>query len=223
MKTSMSIIIFFVAVLSISTLSLAKKSPVEACIRRNIAESLSPSPSTNPITSDSELSDDVCRDEGRIITYFLKLNGTFPTYYVKALCKVFGDDEESVKQYVTDKWLNHSEKVLDSLTCITRNILIIKRSPVEACIRSNVARALSPSPSSKPITSVFFDVADEVCRDETRIVMYFLKLNGKFPTYYVRALCHVFGKDEKKVKEYVTNKWLNHSKKVLDSLTCASL
>lgn len=222
MKTSMSIIIFFVAVLSISTLSFAKKSPVEACIRRNIAQSLSLPPSSKPTTSDSEVSDDVCRDEGRIIMYFLKLNGKFPPYYVKALCKVFGDDEENVKEYVTDKWLNHSEKLLDSLTCIKTNVLIIKKSPVEACIRSNIAQALSPSPSSKPITSGF-DVADEACRDETRIVMYFLRLKGMFPTYYVRAMCNVFGDDEKKVKEYVTNKWLNHSKKLLDSLSCASL
>ncbi|ESQ27767.1 hypothetical protein EUTSA_v10019436mg, partial [Eutrema salsugineum] len=95
------------------------------------------------------------------------------------------------------------------------------KSPVEACIRRNIAQSLSPSPSNKPKTSPF-DMEDELCRDETRIIMYFLKLNGKFPPYYVKALCNIFGDDEMKVKEYVTTKWLNHSKNLINSLTCAS-
>ncbi|EOA15422.1 hypothetical protein CARUB_v10007751mg [Capsella rubella] len=105
MKTSMSIIIiFFVAFLSITTISLAKMSNVEDCIRRNIAHVETPE-------------DMFCRDEGRIVMYFLKLNGTFPHYYVKALCNVFGNDDMKVKQYVLEKWLNLSKKLIDSLSC----------------------------------------------------------------------------------------------------------
>ncbi|ESQ27768.1 hypothetical protein EUTSA_v10019576mg, partial [Eutrema salsugineum] len=124
MKTSMKTISFLVVVLSISAISLAEKSPVEICIRRNIAQSLSPSPSNKPTITYSQfdLVDELCRDETRIIMYFLKLNGKFPTYYVKALCNVFGHDENLVREYVTEKWLNHSKKLMDSLTCITRNI-----------------------------------------------------------------------------------------------------
>lgn len=118
MKTSMNIIIFFVAFLSISAISLAKKSPVEACIRRNIAQSLSPSPSNNPKSSPFEaIEDNFCRDEGRIVMYFLKVNGKFPHYYVKALCNVFEDDDTKVKQYVLTKWLRHSKELIDSLSC----------------------------------------------------------------------------------------------------------
>ncbi|KAL1216812.1 hypothetical protein V5N11_025303 [Cardamine amara subsp. amara] len=118
MKTSMSIIIFFVTFLSTSAISLAKKSPVEACIRRNIAQSLSPSPSNKSKFDRFEvIEDDVCRDEGRIIMYFLKMNGKFPHYYVKALCNVFGNDETKMKLYVITRWLNHSKKLIHSLSC----------------------------------------------------------------------------------------------------------
>ncbi|WZZ00307.1 hypothetical protein YC2023_072635 [Brassica napus] len=61
-----------------------------------------------------------------------------------------------------------------------------------------------------------------LCRDETRIIMFFLKMNGKFPTYYVEALCNIFGGDDKKVKNYVMMKWLDHSEKLINSLTCVS-
>ncbi|XP_010434315.1 PREDICTED: uncharacterized protein LOC104718292 [Camelina sativa] len=119
MKTSMSIvIIFFVTFLSIITISLAKQSPLEDCIRRNIARSLPPSPMNKPKTPPSDaMEDNICRDEGRIIVYYVKVNGKFPQYYVKALCNVFGDDDGKVKQYVLEKWLNHSKKLIDSLSC----------------------------------------------------------------------------------------------------------
>ncbi|CAH2067174.1 unnamed protein product [Thlaspi arvense] len=222
MKASMSIIIFFAVVLCISAISLAKMSPEEACIRKNIGQSLSPSPSNETDTTHFEVADEICRDETRIIMYFLKLNGKFPPYYVRALCNVFGNDVNKLKEYVTKKWLNHSEKLINSLTCIRRNILIVEKSPVEACIRRNIAQSLSPSPSNKPETSRFKVMEDQFCSEETRVIMYFLKLNGKFPAYYVRALCNVFGNDEKKLKEYVTKKWLNHSENLINSLTCAS-
>ncbi|KAL1220594.1 hypothetical protein V5N11_003302 [Cardamine amara subsp. amara] len=130
MKTSMSIIIFFVAFLSISSISsipLAKnpvvfyrtKDPVETCIKRNIAKSFPPPPSTNTKISDAEniIIDSFCRDELRTVMYFLKANQRFPVYYVEALCDIFGWDEEKVKQYVIKNWLHHSKKLLNGLKC----------------------------------------------------------------------------------------------------------
>ncbi|CAN8276090.1 unnamed protein product [Cochlearia groenlandica] len=221
MKTSINTIFyFFVVILSISSISLAKKTNVESCIARNIAQSisLSPSPSIKPETFYSE--DEYCREEARIIMYFLKLNGKFPSYYVEALCNVLGDDEKKVKEYVTKKWLNHSKKLINSLACIKTNILVVKKSHIEACIARNIAKSISPSPPNKLERSYSDVVEDEICRDEARIIMYFLRLNGKFPSYYVEALCNVFGDDEKKVKEYVMKQWLNHSKKLINSLSC---
>lgn len=52
--------------------------------------------------------------------------------------------------------------------------------------------------------------------------MYFLQVNGKFPPYYVEALCNVFGHDEETVKVYVITKCLDQSKKLIDSLACSS-
>ncbi|CAN7129238.1 unnamed protein product [Brassica rapa subsp. narinosa] len=50
---------------------------------------------------------------------------------------------------------------------------------------------------------------DQLCRDETRVIMYFLEMNGKFPTYYVEVLCNVFGDNEKKVKATLLgNGWI---------------
>ncbi|KAJ4897527.1 hypothetical protein Rs2_24321 [Raphanus sativus] len=217
MKTSMSTIVFYLVILSISAISLAKQSPLEACIRKSIARSLSP-PSK---TSSFEVSDELCRDETRAIMFFLKLNkGEFPTYYVQTLCKIFGHDEKKVKAYVTKTWLNHSKKLLDSLTCMRQTTLVTKiKSPVEDCIRRKMARSLSPSPSN---TSHFDVMKDQLCRDETRIVMYFLKMKGKFPAYYVEALCNIFGDDDKEVKSYVMKTWLDHSEKLINSLTCVS-
>ncbi|WZZ00308.1 hypothetical protein YC2023_072636 [Brassica napus] len=216
MKTSKSSVVFFVVILSISAISLAKQSSLEACIRSNIARSLSP-PSK---TSNFEVSDELCRDEARAIMYYLRLNKEFPPYYVQALCNIFGDDENKVKVYVTKTWLNHSKKLLNSLTCMRRTTLVTKiKSPVEDCIRRKIALSLSPSPSH---TFQFDVMKDQLCRDETRIIMFFLKMNGKFPTYYVEALCNIFGGDEKKVKNYIMKKWLDHSEKLINSLTCLS-
>ncbi|KAJ4894147.1 hypothetical protein Rs2_20941 [Raphanus sativus] len=149
--------------------------------------------------------------------YYLKLNGKFPPYYVKALCNVFGSDhEKEVKAYITSKLLNHLKKLLNSLTCVKRTTLVNKnRSPVETCIRRNIPQSVSPSPSNNPITSHSNVTGAQLCRDETRFIIYFLKMNRKFPTYYVEALCNVLGDDEKEVKEYVIKRWLDHSKKFI--------
>ncbi|RID55008.1 hypothetical protein BRARA_G02292 [Brassica rapa] len=126
MKTSMRTIVFFVVIVSVSAISLAKQSPLEDCIRRNIVRSLSP-PSkknessnfeNNPDTSHFDvMRDQLCRHETRVIMHFLEMNGKFPTYYVEALYNVFGGDEKKVKVYVIRKWLDHSKKLVDSLTC----------------------------------------------------------------------------------------------------------
>ncbi|CAN6814782.1 unnamed protein product [Brassica oleracea var. botrytis] len=127
MKTS---IVFFVVILSISAISLAKQSSLEACIRSNIARSLSPPSKTSNF---------------------------------EALCNIFGDDEKKVKVYVTKTWLNHSKKLLNSLTCMRRTTLVTKiKSPVEDCIRRKIAPSLSPSPSH---TSHFDVMKDQLCRD----------------------------------------------------------
>ncbi|CAF2061212.1 unnamed protein product [Brassica oleracea] len=159
------------------------------------------------------------RDESRTI---LRLKRKFPPYYIEALCNVFGSDEKKVKESFEEapQQLNlHKRNHLGGL--VGKN-----KSYVEVCIRRNVALSLSPSPSINPNTSHFDVMRDQLCRDETRVIMYFLEMNGKFPTYYVEVLCNVFGDNEKKVKAYVKayviRKWLDHSKKLVDSLTCAS-
>ena len=161
----------------------------------------------------------MCRDESRTI---LRLKRKFPPYYIEALCNVFGSDEKKVKESFEEapQQLNlHKRNHLGGL--VGKN-----KSYVEVCIRRNVALSLSPSPSINPNTSHFDVMRDQLCRDETRVIMYFLEMNGKFPTYYVEVLCNVFGDNEKKVKAYVKayviRKWLDHSKKLVDSLTCAS-
>ncbi|KAF3518567.1 hypothetical protein DY000_02062221, partial [Brassica cretica] len=120
---------------------------------KNIARSLSP-PSNKPETTNFEVSDELCNKETRNILYFLKLNGKFPPYYVKALCNVFGSDGKKMKAYITLKWLNRLKKLLNSLTCVKRTTLVIKnKSPVETCIRRNIAQSLSPSLSNNLTTS----------------------------------------------------------------------
>lgn len=123
MKTSMSIIFFFfVLVLPISAISLAFKSPVEACIRRNVAQSLSPSSNKSKPSPSDIIVDQFCREESRIVMYFLKLNGKFPPYYVNALCKIFVGDDKKVKEYVMQKWLKSSKKLINSLSCTSFSI-----------------------------------------------------------------------------------------------------
>ncbi|KAH0919316.1 hypothetical protein HID58_026976 [Brassica napus] len=186
MKTSMRTIVFFVVIVSVSAISLAKQSPLEDCIRRNIVRSLSP-PSKKNESSNFEVSDKLCRDESRTII------------------------------------LNHSKKLLNSLTCTRGTTLVDKKKSYVHKKKRRVALSLSPSPSkNNPDTSHFDVMRDQLCRHETRVIMHFLEMNGKFPTYYVEALYNVFGGDEKKVKVYVIRKWLDHSKKLVDSLTCAS-
>ncbi|CAF2182166.1 unnamed protein product [Brassica napus] len=131
--------------------------------------------------------------------------------------------ERKLVEYVTTNSLNHSKKLLNSLTCTRGTTLVDKKKSYVHKKKRRVALSLSPSPSkNNPDTSHFDVMRDQLCRHETRVIMHFLEMNGKFPTYYVEALYNVFGGDEKKVKVYVIRKWLDHSKKLVDSLTCAS-
>lgn len=225
MKTSMSTVFFLAVVLSISAISLANESPVEGCLRRIIAPALTPSPSDKPTTSNLKLEDELCKDETRIVMFFLKLHGMFPRYYLKAMCNVFENDEKKVKDYVTTKWLDHSEKLLNSLSCITRITLVIKKSPLETCIKRNTDEyiTLPLSKETKYHLEVVDIIGDDYCRDAARDILYFLELHGKFPPYYVQALCNVFQDEEKKVKEYIMKNWLYRSGKLIDSLSCSSL
>ncbi|KAJ0255755.1 hypothetical protein HA466_0088130 [Hirschfeldia incana] len=226
MKTSIGNFVCFVVFLSITAISLAKESPVEGCMRRNIAQALTPSPSDKPTTSNLNLTDELCKDETRIVRYFLELHGRFPRYYLKAMCSVFSNDETKVKDYVTSRWLDHSEKLLNSLSCITRTTLVIKKSPLETCIRRNNDEP-SPLSLSRKKKVYHLDVVDiigdDYCRDAARDILNFLELSGEFPPYYVQALCNVFEDEEKKVKEYVMKNWLYQSGKLIDSLSCSSL
>lgn len=188
MKTSVSTIVFFLVALSISAISLAKESPVEGCIRKNIGQAITPSPSDKPTTSNLKLGDQLCKDETRIVMYFLKRKGKFPRYYLKAMCNVFGNDETKVKDYVSTKWLNHSEKLLSSLSCITRTTLVIEKNIFETCIRRNIDGST---------------IGEDSCMDLARNIMYFLEMYYTFPLDYVKALCNIFDDEEKKVKEYV--------------------
>ncbi|WZZ61321.1 hypothetical protein YC2023_061428 [Brassica napus] len=90
---------------------------------------------------------------------------------------------------------------------------------VNAKQEKNIAAPSLSPPSDKPETSNF-EASNELFRDETRDIMYYLKLNRNFPPYYVKALHNVFGSDEKNVKAHITSKWLHHLKKLVNSLTC---
>lgn len=150
----MRTIVFFVVIVSVSAISLAKQSPLEDCIRRNIVRSLSP-PSKKNESSNFEVSEELCRDESRTIMYFLRLKRKFPPYYIEALCNVFGSDEKKVKEYVTTNCLNHSKKLLNSLTCTRGTTLVVKKKSYVHKKKRCVALSLSPSPSNNPDTSHF--------------------------------------------------------------------
>ncbi|KAG2271220.1 hypothetical protein Bca4012_073461 [Brassica carinata] len=153
--------------------------------------------------------------------YYLKLNRNFPPYYVKALHNVFGSDEKNVKAHITSKWLHHLKKLVNSLTCVKRTTLVIKnKSPVETCIRRNIAQSLSLL-LLRILSLQLIQTSWETNYAETRLIN-FLKMNRKFPTYYIEALCNVLGDDEKEVKEYIIKRWLDHSKNLIDSLACTT-
>ncbi|KAF8081335.1 hypothetical protein N665_0891s0011 [Sinapis alba] len=90
----------------------------------------------------------------------------------------------------------------------------------ETCIRRNIDRSQPPSSSLETKTSsIFISLAEKICRDMARAVMFHVKITGKFPSHYVKAMCNVFGDDEKKVKEYVKKIWLA-GPKLVSSLSC---
>ncbi|XP_010477030.1 PREDICTED: uncharacterized protein LOC104756187 [Camelina sativa] len=89
-------------------------------------------------------------------------------------------------------------------------------NPEETCIQRDIDRSQPPSFSLEPKKSMM----DTLCRDMARFVMFSVRITGKFPSRYVKAMCNVFGNDEKKVKEYVLKRWLGGSKFV-SSLSCS--
>ncbi|CAF1926607.1 BnaC05g14160D [Brassica napus] len=92
----------------------------------------------------------------------------------------------------------------------------------ETCIRRNIDRSQPPSSSLETKTaSRFITLAEMICRDMARSVMFHVRITGKFPSQYVEAMCNVFGDDEKKVKEYVEKIWLGlGGPKLVSSLSC---
>ncbi|EOA19301.1 hypothetical protein CARUB_v10002271mg [Capsella rubella] len=121
MKTSMSIIVFFVTFIAVSVASMAETiNPEEACIRQNIARSQPPSLSAESTERPKFyfLADQFCREASRVVMFYVRLNGKFPSYYVKTLCDVFGNDEKKVKEYVVTRWVGFS-KLASALTCVS--------------------------------------------------------------------------------------------------------
>ncbi|XP_010495499.1 PREDICTED: uncharacterized protein LOC104772600 [Camelina sativa] len=121
MKTSMSIIVFFVTFIAVFVASMAETiNREEDCIRRNIARSQQPSLSAEPTKRSTFyfLADQFCRKASRVIMFYVRLNGKFPSYYVKTLCNVFGNDDKKVKEYVVERWVEYS-KLASALTCVS--------------------------------------------------------------------------------------------------------
>lgn len=105
---------------------------------------------------------------------------------------------------------------------LTLAISAASLSPEETCIRRNINRSQSQAPRSslELKTSTMDSLVEKLCRDTARVVMFSVRITGKLPSYYVKAMCNVFGNDEKKVKEYVLKNWLGGSK-LVSSLSCA--
>ncbi|XP_056865010.1 uncharacterized protein LOC108812054 [Raphanus sativus] len=99
-------------------------------------------------------------------------------------------------------------------------VAISTASSHETCIRRNIDRSQPPSSSVETkMLPIFVSLAEKICRDIARAVMFHVKITGKFPSHYVKAMCNVFGDDEKKVKEYVEKIWLA-APKLVSSLSC---
>ncbi|CAA7055380.1 unnamed protein product [Microthlaspi erraticum] len=99
-----------------------------------------------------------------------------------------------------------------------------KISHEEACIRRNIARSQPQPPrssSAKPKRSKFDYLADQFCNDTSRAIMFYVRMNRKFPSHYIKTLCKVFLNDQKKVKEYIVTRWIGSSK-LASGLTCVS-
>ncbi|KAJ0257306.1 Transmembrane protein [Hirschfeldia incana] len=92
----------------------------------------------------------------------------------------------------------------------------------ETCIRRNIDTSQPPSPPQETKTaSIFISLAEKICRDMARAVMFRVRITGKFPSQYVKAMCNVFGNDEKKAKEYVEKIWLGGPMQLLvSSVSC---
>ncbi|XP_010537419.1 PREDICTED: uncharacterized protein LOC104812121 [Tarenaya hassleriana] len=94
-------------------------------------------------------------------------------------------------------------------------------SPEETCIRRNLGRGLAPGPAGDFRRFKNGFPVDALCGDVARALWYFVRLNGKFPPHYVKAMCNVFGGDDGKVKAYVEKRWLGHVE-LLHGFSCAS-
>lgn len=94
-------------------------------------------------------------------------------------------------------------------------------NPEETCVRRNIARSQPPSSPAEPKITNYEILANQICRDVGRAIMFYVRLNRKFPSHYVKTLCNVFENDEKKVNEYILQSWLGFSK-LVPGLTCVS-
>ncbi|CAN8304833.1 unnamed protein product [Cochlearia groenlandica] len=110
------------------------------------------------------------------------------------------------------------------VTCLA--ITASSSSNEETCIRRNINRFRSQAPKSslettKKPSPMYDSLVNSLCRDTSRAVMFYVRIHGKFPSNYVKAMCNVFGDDVKKVKEYVVTNWLLlGGSKLVSSLSC---
>ncbi|KAH0877788.1 hypothetical protein HID58_065182 [Brassica napus] len=137
----------------------------------------------------------------------------------KLISKVM--EREIVKQQEKTEAMKVSISIIVVLFFAT--FVAISAAPShETCIRRNIDRSQPPSSSLETKTaSRFITLAEMICRDMARSVMFHVRITGKFPSQYVEAMCNVFGDDEKKVKEYVEKIWLGlGGPKLVSSLSC---
>ncbi|ESQ32081.1 hypothetical protein EUTSA_v10005430mg [Eutrema salsugineum] len=100
-------------------------------------------------------------------------------------------------------------------------VMAEKINPEEICIRRNIARSQPPSSSAEPKISKFDIFVDQYCRDTGRAIMFYVRVNRKFPSHYVKMLCNIYENDEKRVMDYILKRWLGFSK-LAYGLTCVS-
>lgn len=127
MKTCMSIIILFFAMFfAISAASMPGTiNPEEACIRRNIVRSQAPSSSAEPKRSKLDiLVDKLCRDESRVVMFYLRLKGKFPSHYVKAIVQCIRKRREQGEELCCDEMAGMFEACVCFKLCFSLTILL---------------------------------------------------------------------------------------------------
>ncbi|KAE9608548.1 hypothetical protein Lalb_Chr08g0236881 [Lupinus albus] len=119
--------------------------------------------------------------------------------------------------------------VLASMTWVPANA---EENPLEHCLRLIINPHL-PSPLSLPSpphilpAKVYYrwpDFDRLVCNDEFRIVQHNVRLTGKYPTNYLKALCNIFGNNDQKVEHYIKGRiFIQDFKGLMGGRTCGTI